>query len=119
MPRAADVTPRRWTNSRVLFDNGWYSLIAGEYLNNDGTTNDHAIGERWNGGRGELGFPNVSTYAVWHVVPDFLELPILNGLIARLAEEPGEQVRDGNVLAGPQAAATRTQRVLTEIANRE
>ena len=79
MPAAHEVTPGKWTDLRVLFDNGEYSLVAGAY---DG---DKAVGERWNGRRGALGFPNQAGHPVWHVVPDFLIVPILHGLLDELA----------------------------------
>lgn len=118
MPAASQVVPKRWTNTHVLFDNGWYSLIQGEYLNDDGTSHPNAMGERWNGGRG-LGFPNTSGYPVWHVVPAFLELPILRGLLEELANNPDEQVRERGVAAGEEAAEARTQRVTAAIEDRE
>jgi hypothetical protein len=33
----------------------------------------------------------VAGYPVWHVVPRFLELPILHGLLEEFAKNPGEQ----------------------------
>lgn len=88
MPAAVEVVPTRWTNLRVLFDDGKYSIVAGEY---DG---DRALGERWNGGSG-LGFPNVSGHPVWHVIPSFLRSPVLHGILEELAVRPD----DGNVQA--------------------
>src|SRR5687767_4600952 len=102
---AAAVRPGRWTNRRALFDNGWYSVIAGDYLNGDRTTNHDCLGGRWNGGKGNVGFPIRGGDPLWHVVPDFLRIPILTGLLTELAENPDEQVRDGNFPAGAQAAA--------------
>jgi len=42
MPRASEVRPGKWTNLRVLFDNGVYSVVSGPMrvirpLVNDGT----------------------------------------------------------------------------------
>jgi len=86
MPAAEDVRPQKWQNSSVLFDNGWYSVISGIY---DG--GDHAVlGERWNGGGDELGFPNQSGYPTWHVVPDFLAIALLEGLLDELASHRTE-----------------------------
>ena len=45
----------------MLFDNGWYSVIAGEY------EGKYAIGERWNGDEDRPGFPNQGKYPTWHV----------------------------------------------------
>ena len=95
MPPAADVRPAKWSEITVLFDDGEYSVISGLW-----ERNDPSLGERWNGegsdGGGEqfrggtLGFPNVAGYPVWHKVPDFLEVPILYGLLDRLASHPQE-----------------------------
>lgn len=117
MPAASDVTPQRWSSILVLFDNGWYSLVAGEYRNDDGTTEPHAIGERWNGRGEEIGFPNVSGHPVWHVVPGFLEVPVLHGLLDELMWNPNEQRPERGLAKGTEAT-TRTQRVLGELANR-
>jgi len=81
MPAAEEVRPHKWQNQTVLFDNGWYSVISGIY---DGG-NHSVLGERWNGGDDSLGFPNVSGYSIWHVVPDFLAIPVLEGLLDELA----------------------------------
>lgn len=88
MPLAMEVRPEKWSQIRVLFDNGTYSVIAGVY---DGDR--ERLGERWNGAAdAPLGFPNVAGNAVWHVVPPFLEIPILHGLIDELARNPRGQV---------------------------
>ena len=76
MPSAELVRPNKWAEMDVLFDNGEYSVISGKY---DGGTR-YGLGERWNGGEDDpLGFPNVAGYPIWHVVPDFLSVAILQG----------------------------------------
>ena len=87
MPRASEVRPGKWTNLRVLFDNGVYSVVSGAYEGNP------AVGERWNGEGGGLGFPNQAGNPVWHVVPDFLITPVLHGLLDELAKHPGAEAR--------------------------
>lgn len=74
MPSASEVTPGKWSDIRVLFDNGWYSVIAGEY------EGEYAMGERWNGDEGEPGFPSQGGHPLWHVVPDFLRPAVLAAL---------------------------------------
>ena len=69
MPSAEDVGPEKWSGITVLFDDGDYSVISGMYQQRD----SH-LGELWNGQEGELGFPNVAVYPVWHIVPEFLEI---------------------------------------------
>jgi len=88
MPIAMEVHPEKWSEIAVLFDDGEYSVIAGAY---DGTS--RRLGERWNGdGEHPLGFPNVAGYPVWHVVPTFLEGPILHAILEELARNPGGQI---------------------------
>jgi hypothetical protein len=79
VPSANKVVPGKWTNIRILFDNGTYSVIAGEY------DEDFCLGERWNGEKGKLGFPNVFGEPIWHVVPEFLRVYVLHGVLAELS----------------------------------
>jgi hypothetical protein len=80
MPSAIDVTPAKWSAPAVLFDNGDYSVISGLY--DDGA--HRVLGERWNGAAGALGFPNQGGNPIWHVVPDFLAIPLLHGILDEL-----------------------------------
>jgi hypothetical protein len=82
MPSAAEVEPSSWRILNVLFDNGTYSVIEGEYKG------DWCLGERWNGKDGALGFPNVFGQPVWHVVPEFLWLHVLHGILTEFARCP-------------------------------
>lgn len=103
MPNAMEVKPERWSQIWVLFDDGTYSVISGVY-----DKGRRKLGERWNGeSDSPLGFPNVSGHPVWHVVPRFLELPILHGILDELAKNPGEQVGNNPL-----------ERVLQELGNR-
>ena len=82
VPHAIHVTPEKWSDISVLFDNNEYSVISGRYENGERRT----LGERWNGDdERPIGFPNVAGNAVWHVVPDFLQIPILRALLDELA----------------------------------
>lgn len=85
MPEGASVRPKKWKSVRTLFDDGDTSVISGLY---DGGS-QRLLGIRWNGGEGELGFPNVAGMPIWHVLPDFLAIPILLGLSAELAGRRG------------------------------
>ena len=97
MPSGQAVVPGRWSDITVLFDNGQYSVISGRY---DG---EWALGERWNGGGDDVGFPSQGGNPLWHVVPDFLALPLLHGLLDELGRNP------------PPTDSDRTQAVAAEI----
>jgi hypothetical protein len=86
MPAASKVRPAKWTNLCVLFDDGVYSVVSGSYEGNPAS----ALGERWNGEPDGLGFPNQAGYPVWHVIPGFLAVPILHGLLDELARHPND-----------------------------
>ena len=67
----------QWSEIVILFDNGEYSVIAGR---NEGGL---GLGERWNRHEDD---------PVWHVVPEFLAIPMLHGLLDELARTPqGEE----------------------------
>src|SRR5690348_13960310 len=90
MPDAADVRPQKWADIQVLFDDGTYSVISGRY---DGS--EHSVlGMRWNGPDGELGYPNMAGNPTWYVVPEFLAIGTLQGLLNRLAGETGDQFQE-------------------------
>jgi hypothetical protein len=93
MPSAVEVVPKKWSKIRVLFDNGRYSVISGVFNGFDEGPR-RVLGERWNGdAKRPLGFPNVARYPVWHVVPKFLEIPILQGVRDDLAKHVNSQNR--------------------------
>lgn len=82
MPAAEDVQPGKWSDLVVLFDNSWYSVVAGKY------EAEPALGERWNGEGDGPGFPSQGGHPTFHVVPDFLQIPLIHGLIHELANRP-------------------------------
>jgi hypothetical protein len=84
MPEASDVTPAKWEVEDILFDNGTYSVIVGKYK---GTW---SLGERWNGQGEDRGFPSQFGHPVWHVVPEFLCLYVLHGILAELTRHPSK-----------------------------
>lgn len=88
MPAAVDVRPQKWADDvTVLFDNGTYSVVSGTYHDDDDGY-IHVLGERWNGGEAHPGFPNQGGYPTFHVVPDFLAVPVLHGLLDELSRRP-------------------------------
>ena len=98
MPSAREVRPAKWTTTdteiTVLFDNGEYSVISGDYQEEPGTVAFPALGERWNGTAAGIGFPNVAGNPVWHVIPSFLARPVLHGLLDKLSAHPSDQSRE-------------------------
>ncbi len=86
MPKAADVKPKKWSQLVVIFDNGRYSVVSGNY-NGEYNGEPLCLGERWNGRNGKLGFPSQGEYPTYHVVPEFLRLPILIGVYQELKRE--------------------------------
>jgi hypothetical protein len=83
MPRAIEVNPGKWdAEKRYLFDNDAYSVISGRY------EGEISLGERWNGNSEDQGFPSQGGNPLWHVIPPFLALPILYGLIAEIIRRP-------------------------------
>lgn len=80
MPEASDVTPERWSDLTVLYDDGGYSVVSGIFEEEDGTQK-RALGMRWNGSESDLGFPNQAGNPIWHVVPDFLACSILHTIL--------------------------------------
>jgi len=86
MPSAVEVTPARWTAIQVLFDNGSYSVISGLF-DGGGKLKQRSLGERWNGDGDSLGFPSQGVNPTWYVVPPFLAIPVLHGLLDELSDE--------------------------------
>lgn len=116
--RAEEVQPERWDKIEVLFDNGWYSVIAGLYEpsgKNAPAVVSQRIGERWNGGEVGPGYPNQGKYPLWYCLPFFLENPVLHGLLDELASHPGQQTPEG-AMNPIDTAHERCRRILDELA---
>lgn len=78
MPIAEDVNHTKWTNKIIVYDDGEYSVIWGNYEDDE----KPCLGVCWNrydGGK-ELGFPNQFGNPIWHVEPRYLTKMILLGL---------------------------------------
>lgn len=65
-------------------------MISGRYEGSDHSV----LGMRWNGPEGELGYPNMAGNPTWHVVPEFLAIGILEGLLIQCAGEAGDPIRE-------------------------
>jgi hypothetical protein len=88
MPNALDVAPEKWSQIQILFDDNEYSVISGVFEDDP----QRRLGERWNGQAGTQGFPVTYGRPVYHVVPRFLEIPLLHGLLDELARNENRQV---------------------------
>jgi hypothetical protein len=77
---AIDVRPAKWLQNptypiRVLYDDGEYSAIWGQYEDSP------ALGTRWNvSDNSDMGYPNTSGNPTWYVEPDFFAIVILQRL---------------------------------------
>lgn len=81
---ANDVRPQKWLWNdnypiRVLFDDGEYSVIWGQF------EHTRALGTRWNGGA-DTGYPSQGANPTWYVEPDFIALSILQRLLTMAIE---------------------------------
>ena len=99
--------PEKWPEPlEILFDNGEHSVIAGTY---DGK---RILAFRWIGDTDSpLSLPTMKGYvwareSLWHIVPPFLGIPLLHGLLDELARNSGKQV--GRI---------RSDWILTELTN--
>jgi hypothetical protein len=93
MPNETLLPPEEWSEPWMLFDNGKYLVIAGSY---DGA---RKLGYRSQQEPDFLNVPNQAAYAVargtiWHIIPPFLEIPILHGLLDELFRKYGERSGD-------------------------
>jgi hypothetical protein len=90
MPKAKDVKHEKWSNEIILFDDGWYSAIWGNYENSP----EKKLGVRWNGQGSEQGFPKLFNHPVWFVEREFLVKPILLELLSQVLKYPSPETED-------------------------
>lgn len=91
MPSAEEVTPNKWTEIEILFVNGNYSVIIGNFEGNP------CLGERWNGDENGYGYPHQADKPLWHVVPQHFSLPILHKILdlhVQNSSRPEEQINN-------------------------
>lgn len=75
--RAINVTPEKWRDIKIIYDDGEYSVIWGKYEGKD------ALGARWNGeDNAAVGYPNQGGNPTWYVEPDFISIAILQKLFS-------------------------------------
>ena len=88
MPKAKDVNPRKWSNHIVIYDDGNYSAIWGNYVENGDNLakagripNERCIGVRWNDN-----YPCQGRNPVWYVEPKFFTKSILLSIRSKLVK---------------------------------
>ena len=92
MPEAINVRPARWTDIKILWDDGDYSAIWGKF---DG---EERLGVRWNGYDDNIGYPSQGGNALWYAEPDLLTTPILRELLIKSVQNgcPEEYINNIN-----------------------
>ena len=88
MPKASEVRPARWTQTRVLFDNGYYSAVWGTFKGIDEPVRRGCLGVRWNGKGNHPGYPNQGKNPVWYREPDFMAVKVIQALREELMQNP-------------------------------
>lgn len=81
MPKAVEVHPGKWGQKTVLYDDGEYSAVWGEYERRP----SKQLGVRWNGSAGHPGYPNQGGHSLFYIEPEFLVPYVLRGLLDHLA----------------------------------
>lgn len=73
MPKAIEVTPKKWKDISVLFDNGTFSVIIGRYDQYEKLT----LACRWNGNQDDVGYPKLFSSPVWFNLPESFAFGLL------------------------------------------
>ena len=117
--RLEEVNPRRWSNVRILFDDGEHGIVSGHY---DGEAR-RVLGLRYNGEEHELGYPNARgypTFFYFFALPE-LELALLAALEkivaadAELSHKYGEALREERAVFQRQQVQEIEARVRTQM----
>src|SRR6266851_8171755 len=87
--RADRISPDgKWSAIQILFDDGTYTVISGVY----GDSSTKRLAQRCNG----PSVPETHRYPIgWHVVPEFLEIPLLCALLDELWKNPRQLTNAG------------------------
>lgn len=81
--KAELVNPQKWSDKKVLFDDGEFSVIYGKYENGN-----PVLGVRWNGEDDEVGHPRQGKYPTWLVFPESFSLSLVRDIIEKLGILP-------------------------------
>ena len=85
MINGCNVKPKKWKNTQVVFDDGVFSLIYGNYDGNQ----KKCLGCRWDGdinNPNDIGYPRQGKYPTWFVLPDALWKCILTSIQSNSAD---------------------------------
>lgn len=69
-----EVQHSKFVVQKVFFNNGSFSMAWGTYQG------DPAIGQRWNGEEGSIGYPSSRGRPVWFRIDPAIEQTVLGGL---------------------------------------
>lgn len=82
MPNANEVTPKKWKDISVLYDDGTFSVIVGHYDGHDRLT----MACRWNGQGDDVGYPKLFSKPVWFNLPESFALGMLTQVRSELVK---------------------------------
>jgi len=94
MPSASKALhhKKRWGNAYVIFDDNEFSIIHGDYLEDNGdVAAEGVLGIRWNGSGSDPGYPKLFNNAVWMVLPKWLSELIINQMEAPINDRVSKQ----------------------------
>jgi len=89
VPREEKVTHKKWSKWVILFDDGWYSAIWGNYENSP----NKRLGVRWNGEGSDPGYPKLFKHPLWFVEREYLVKPILLELLFQASKLNGPEAK--------------------------
>jgi hypothetical protein len=77
MPKPIDVKPKNFSVKKVLFDNGDFSMVIGDWINEK-----NVLAMRWNGDDKEnSGYPKTFGNPMWFIIHNELKHPIIQALL--------------------------------------
>lgn len=77
MPNPTDVNPNNFKVKTVLFDNGSFSVVIGDWIEAD-----NVLAMRWNGEK-DAGYPKAFGNPMWFIVDNDLRQPIIQALMMK------------------------------------
>lgn len=79
MPKPTEVNPNNFKVKSVLFDNGAFSVVLGNWRDSD-----NVLAMRWNGDdEDDAGYPKTFGNPMWFIIHDELKQPIIQSLMQK------------------------------------